>query len=244
LTRAGAFCDISFQVRAGEIVGVAGLVGAGRSEVARAIFGAERAEGTVDVNGVRLTRRRPASSIRHGLALLPESRQDDGLVMMRPVYENVSLAHLNDVVNAGFVRGRHEKRAVRQILSAIDVRAASISMPVAALSGGNQQKVALAKWLVRRPCVLLADEPTRGVDVGAKRAIYGVMSKLAAAGVGIVLISSEVEELLELANRILVMRAGRLVAEFTREQASEEAVMRAALGATPMPVSRTGQDER
>lgn len=232
LTRRGAFEDVSFEIRAGEIVGLAGLVGAGRTEIARAIFGADRAEGIVELDGVRITRRCPARSIRRGLALLPESRNDEGLVMMRSLRENVALAHLDEVVRAGFVRYAHERRVVGAVLASVDTRAASISMPVSELSGGNQQKVALAKWLFRRPRVLLADEPTRGVDVGAKRAIYGLIHELAADGVGVLFISSELEELLGLAHRTLVVRAGRIVGELSHEQADEESIMRAAFGAT------------
>jgi ABC-type sugar transport system ATPase subunit len=231
LTRPGAFTDVAFEIREGEIVGLAGLVGAGRTEIARAIFGADPAEGVVELDGQQLKRRRPGVSIRGGLALLPESRKDEGLVMMLSVRENVSMAHLGEVVRAGFVRSAHEKRLVGQVLKSVDTRAASISMPVSDLSGGNQQKVALAKWLLRRPRVLLADEPTRGVDVGAKRAIYGLIQALAAEGVGVLFISDELEELLGIAHRTLVARAGRIVDEFHRREASEEAIMRAAFGA-------------
>jgi ABC-type sugar transport system ATPase subunit len=234
LTRSGAFTDISFDIHAGEIVGLAGLVGAGRTEIARAIFGADHATGVVEIDGVRLKRPRPARSIRRGLALLPESRKDEGLVMMRSVRENVAMAHLGEVVKGGFVQFAREGRLVTDVLKSVDSRAASISMPVSELSGGNQQKVALAKWLLRRPRVLLADEPTRGVDVGAKRAIYQQIRDLAAEGVAILLISSELEEILGLAHRTIVVRAGRIVDELSRTQASEESIMRAAFGATDL----------
>ena len=232
LTRRGHFEGVSFELRAGEIVALAGLVGAGRTEIARAIFGADSAEGVVELDGEGYTRRRPRRSIRRGLALLPESRKDEGLVMMRSLRENVAMAHLDEVVRAGFVRSAHEQRVVGEVLASVDTRAASISMPVSELSGGNQQKVALAKWLFRRPRVLLADEPTRGVDVGAKRAIYRIIHELAADGVGVLLISSELEELLGLAHRTLVVRRGRIVGEMSREQSDEESIMRAAFGAT------------
>ena len=233
LSRSPAFERVSLEVRAGEIVGLAGLVGSGRSEIARAIFGADRSTGHIEVAGKRFDRWGPALCIRQGLAYLPESRKDEGLVMMRSVRENVVMAHLADVVKAGFVRSRHERRVVGDVLASVDTRAASISAPVAELSGGNQQKVALAKWLFRKPRVLLADEPTRGVDVGAKRAIYELICELAAGGAGILLISSELEELLGLAHRILVVRVGQIVAEFSRSEASEESIMRAAFGAGP-----------
>jgi len=152
--------------------------------------------------------------------------------MMRSVRENVSMVHLSLVTRAGFVRGAREKRVVSEVLRSVDTRAASISMPVSELSGGNQQKVALAKWLLRRPRALLADEPTRGVDVGAKRAIYGLIRSLAAEGVGVLFISDELDELIGLAHRTLVARAGTIVDEFRRSEADEESIIRAAFGAS------------
>jgi rhamnose transport system ATP-binding protein len=242
LTRPGVFTDVSFDVREGEIVGFAGLVGAGRTEIARAIFGADPADGIVEIDDVRLTRRRPAVSIRRGLALLPENRKDQALVMVRSVRENVSLAHLGTLVRAGFVRGAREKHLVTETLRSVDARAASISMPVFELSGGNQQKVALAKWLLRRPRVLVADEPTRGVDVGAKRAIYHLLHGLAADGIGVLLISSELEEVLGLAHRTLVVRAGRVVDEIPRSEATEESIMRSAFGASAATASAASME--
>jgi rhamnose transport system ATP-binding protein len=230
LSRPPAFEDVSFDVRAGEIVGLAGLVGSGRTEITRAIFGADPAEGTVEVAGRRLRKRLPARAIRRGIALLPESRKEQGLVMMRPVTENVTIAHLGAVTQAGVVQPRRERRVVADVLKSVDARAASYSMPVSALSGGNQQKTAIAKWLVRTPRVLLADEPTRGIDVGAKVAIYELIQELAAKGLGVLLISSELEEVLGLAHRVLVIRAGRIVAELAGDDADEETVMRAAFG--------------
>jgi rhamnose transport system ATP-binding protein len=230
LSRPGVFRDVSFEVRAGEIVGLAGLVGAGRTEIARAVFGADPSTGAVEIGGVLLNRRTPRTSIRHGLALLPESRKDQGLVMMRSVRENVSLAHLNEIVRAGFIRSAREHRTVVDLLARVETRLASISMPVSSLSGGNQQKAALAKSLFRTPRVLLADEPTRGVDVGAKRAIYQLIHRFTAEGGAVLLISSELEELLGLAHRILVVRGGAIVDEIAREAADEESIMKAAFG--------------
>jgi simple sugar transport system ATP-binding protein/ribose transport system ATP-binding protein len=229
LSRPPAFRDVSFDVRAGEIVGLAGLVGSGRTEIARAIFGADPAAGSVTVAGNR-PRRTPGAGIRAGLALLPESRKDQGLVMMRPLRENVSLAHLGEVSWRGIVQAARERLRVAEALASVDARAASQTMPVSALSGGNQQKAAIAKWLVKTPLVLLADEPTRGIDVGAKRGIYELIHRLAAEGLGVLLISSELEEVLGLAHRVLVVWNGRIVAELAGEAATEEAVMRAAFG--------------
>jgi ABC-type sugar transport system ATPase subunit len=230
LSRPPAFDGVSFEVRAGEIVGLAGLVGSGRTEIARAIFGADAADGVVEVGGRELRPRTPRTAIRAGLALLPESRKDQGLVMMRPIRENVTMVHPGEVFRTGVLRTGRERRVVGDVLASVDVRAASHALPVSTLSGGNQQKVALAKWLVRTPRVLLADEPTRGVDVGAKRAIYELIHGLAARGLGVLLISSELEEVIGLSHRVLALRAGRIVAELAGHEASEEAVMRAVFG--------------
>jgi ABC-type sugar transport system ATPase subunit len=232
LSRPPAFEAISFDIRAGEIVGLAGLVGSGRTEIARAIFGADPAAGTVEVAGHRLRRRSPRAGIRHGLALLPESRKDQGLVMIRPVRENVSMAHLGEVSWRGALRMARERLRVAQSMKSVDARAASLSMEISALSGGNQQKAAIAKWLMKTPKVLLADEPTRGIDVGAKRAIYELIHRLAGQGLGVLLISSELEEVLGLAHRVLVVRNGRIVADLVGDAADEETVMRAAFGET------------
>jgi len=230
LSRPPAFEDVSFDVRAGEIVGLAGLVGSGRTEIARAVFGADPAAGTVEVDGKRIRQRRPSTSIARGIAFLPESRKDQGLVMIRSVRENVSMAHLDEVSWHGVVQVRRERVRVAEVLGHVDARAANYSMPVSALSGGNQQKTAIAKWLVKTPKVLLADEPTRGIDVGAKLAVYALINKLAAEGLGVVFISSELEEVLGLAHRVLVVRLGRIVAEFDGDEATEENVTRAAFG--------------
>jgi len=230
LSRPPAFDDISFDVRAGEIVGLAGLVGSGRTEIARAIFGADPADGAVEIEGRTLRSRSPRASIRRGLALLPESRKDQGLVMVRPLTENVTMAHVGAVSRRGVLAKRREQRVVGEALRSVDARAASTSMPVSSLSGGNQQKAALAKWLVRTPRLLLADEPTRGIDVGAKRAIYDLIHGLAADGLGVLLISSELGEVLGLAHRVIALRAGRIVGEYSGDEAQEETIMRAVFG--------------
>jgi rhamnose transport system ATP-binding protein len=232
LSRPPVFTDISFDIRAGEIVGLAGLVGSGRTEIARAIFGADPAAGTIDIAGRPVRARNPRVGIRRGLAMLPESRKDQGLVMVRPVLENVSLAHLAVVSWYGVVDAWRERLRVVEVLESVDARVPSLTMLVSGLSGGNQQKAAIAKWLVKTPRVLLADEPTRGIDVGAKRAIYELIHRLAAHGLGVLLISSEIEEILGLAHRVLVVRNGCIVAELTADQADESNVMRAAFGET------------
>ena len=229
LTRTPAFEDISFDVRAGEIVGLAGLIGSGRTEVARAIFGADRFDsGEVSVNGEVLRIRSPRGAIRAGIAMLPESRKDQGLHMRSSIVQNVSLAHLGEVSRTGVVLPRKERRRVEELAKRVDVRASRLGAWVSTLSGGNQQKVLFAKWLFQAPRALLADEPTRGVDVGAKRAIYELIQALAADGLAVLLISSELEEVLGLAHRIIVIRSGRLVAEFDGRTATENEVLHAA----------------
>jgi simple sugar transport system ATP-binding protein/ribose transport system ATP-binding protein len=223
--------DATFEVRAGEILGLAGLVGAGRTELARALFGAD----PLDSGEVALADRgevghSPRRSLRSGLAMIPESRKDQGLVFARSTIENATLSRLDDFSRLGVVRRRAERNAAKAVLDRCDVRAASYSAPVGTLSGGNQQKVLLARMLLCGPRVLLADEPTRGVDVGAKRAIYDFLAGLAAEGLGIVLISSELEEILGLAHRVLVMRRGRIVAELAGDAMTEPAILAAAFG--------------
>jgi ABC-type sugar transport system ATPase subunit len=231
LTRTGAVEDISLELKAGEILGVAGLIGSGRSELVRCVFGADRPErGTIRIDGVKKEIPSPRAAIRHGIALLPESRKTEGLLMSRSIGENMTLAHLPETASLGFVRRRAERTSVRSMMAALDVRAPSEATQVSHLSGGNQQKVLFGKWLFRMPRVLLADEPTRGVDVGAKRAIYELIVSLAEQGLAVLLISSELEEVLGLAHRVVVMRGGRIVGRFDGPVIEEEDVMRAAFG--------------
>lgn len=232
LQRRGAIEDVSFQIRAGEIVGLAGLVGSGRTEVARALFGADRLDaGRILVDGQAVAIRSPRDAAAAGIAMLPESRKEQGLFMERAVRENTTIAILPSLSPGGVVDSRRERQVTREAVSTVDVRTRSIEAPVINLSGGNQQKVLFAKWLLLRPKILLADEPTRGVDVGAKRQIYELLVRLAGEGMGVLLISSEIEEVLGLSHRVLVLRAGRLVAEFPAEAASKDAVMSAAFQA-------------
>lgn len=223
LTRSGVLDEVSFSVRAGEIVGFAGLVGSGRTEVARAIFGADPVDrGRVEINGRLVTIRSPRQAVRCGIALLPESRKDQGLVLAESVQDNLTLPSLGDFTVGGFVRRRAEAGYAQELAQRLDIRASRLTIPVAALSGGNQQKVALGKWLGRRPSVLIADEPTRGVDVGARATIYEIIRDAADQGLAVLLISSELEEVMGLANRILVMHRGRLVRELPGHAAEDE----------------------
>ena len=224
--------DVSFDLRAGEILGLAGLVGAGRTELARAVYRANRAgAGTVRAGMVSVTGT-PRTAMRAGLAMIPESRKEQGLLLGRSVSENVTLSSLAQLSRAGMVRPRPERRAVRDMLARVDVRGGGHAVVASELSGGNQQKLLFARSLLRDPRVLIADEPTRGVDVGAKRAIYELLASLTQSGLSVLLISSDVEEILGLAHRVLVMRAGRIVAELTGDEATEAAIIGAAFGAT------------
>jgi rhamnose transport system ATP-binding protein len=220
--------DASLELRAGEIVGLAGLVGAGRTELARAIFGAARSSAGEVLAGARRIGHSPRDSLRAGVAMVPESRTEDGLVMMRSVLENVSLARLDELSSAGVVRRGRERRAARAVLARCDVRGAGPTAPVRNLSGGNQQKVLFARTFMVQPSVLIADEPTRGVDIGAKRTIYDLLAALAADGLGILLISSELEEITGLAHRVYVMRRGRIVEELQGKGVTERAILTAA----------------
>jgi ABC-type sugar transport system ATPase subunit len=223
--------DVSFDLRAGEILGLAGLVGSGRSELAHAVFGAVRLSGgDVAVGGETLRIRSPKDAIRAGLALLPESRKDQGLMLGRPIAENVTLAYPKAIATLGFTRIRREHRVVSSALATVNVPETRVREPVSTLSGGNQQRVLFAKWLFGNPKVLVADEPTRGVDVGAKRAIYELLVSLAERGIGILLISSDFEELIGLCHRVLAVRAGVVVAEIVGDEITEPAIMAAVFG--------------
>lgn len=229
--------DASLILHAGEIVGIAGLVGSGRSEFASALFGASRvSSGRIEIGGRDVTHHHPHQSLRDGIAMIPESRKDQGLLMGRPISENVSLASLNALSRFGVVASGREHRRVHGALVRARVKMASERTPVSSLSGGNQQKVLFARTALCEPRVLVADEPTRGVDVGSKRTIYDVLVEQAAAGLGVIVISSELEEVLGLAHRVIVMRSGRFVAELTGEAMSQHAVLEAAF-AEPTPDS-------
>ncbi len=224
----------SFTVRAGEIVGLAGLIGAGRTELARAIFGAAPIEsGVALLPSGPVLGRSPRQSLDAGLVMIPESRKDQGLVFGRSSIENVTLPRLRELSTLGVVRRREERKVARTILDRCDVRGAAFGAPVEALSGGNQQKVLFARMLLCEPRLVIADEPTRGVDVGAKRAIYDFVTELAADGLGIVLISSELEEIIGLSHRVLVMRRGRIVRELEGDEITEGAILAAAFADQP-----------
>jgi rhamnose transport system ATP-binding protein len=221
--------EASLEVHAGEIVGLAGLVGAGRTELAQAVVGWRRSQaGNVELTGGPVGHRTPRAMLRRGLAIIPESRKEQGLLLGRSVAENAVLSSLEDISVLGYVRRRVERRVAADVLAKVDVRATSQDMAAGALSGGNQQKLLFARALLCGPKVLIADEPTRGVDIGARRAIYDLLVSLTGDGLGMLLISSDVEEILGLSHRVLVMRSGRVVAELDGTTATEHDVLEAA----------------
>ncbi len=225
--------DCSFTLRRGEILGISGLVGAGRSELARAIFrDAKVSSGDVRLGGTELAGHSPHRSIGRGLALIPESRKEMGLMMSRSVRENISLSRLDLVSRLGWIAPIRERRTVSQLMKKTTVKAASMALPAMMLSGGNQQKLLFARSLMCSPMVLIADEPTRGVDVGSKRAIYDLLVEMAQEGMGIIVISSELEEVLGLAHRTLVMRHGRFTADLSGDDMNEQTVLAAAFAET------------
>jgi len=224
--------DVSFNVHAGEIVALAGLVGSGRSEVAKTIFGLHRmVSGTVRIDGVPVDIRNPEQAIRRGISLVPEDRKGEGLIAIQSVKHNISLTGLKLLSRMGFINGPSETTLARKSAAQLSIKTSSEEADVSTLSGGNQQKVVLAKWLWLKPSILILDEPTRGIDVGAKAEIHNLILELAKSGVAILLISSELPEVLRLSDRIYVMRDGAITGELQRSEASQESIMRlAALG--------------
>lgn len=229
LSRDGVFHDISFEVRQGEIVALAGLVGAGRSEVVRAIFGIDRHDaGTVTMAGRPLANGSPAAAMSAGIALVPEDRRLQGLFMPAAISRNIAMTVLARLRSRLLLRNVSERRVAVDWASRLRLKYADIEDPVERLSGGNQQKVVLAKWLATDPVLLIVDEPTRGIDVGTKAEVHRLLSEQAVAGLAVLMVSSDLPEVLGMADRILVMREGRLVAEIARADATQESVMTAA----------------
>ena len=224
--------DVSLTVRAGEIVGLAGLVGAGRTELARALFGVTPADqGRMTLSGRAVRIQSPAEAIARGLAYLPEDRRRHGVILPLPIASNITLASLDRISGrSGAIDFRREKETALDYVRRLGIKTPALFVPVASLSGGNQQKVALARWLVTRPSLLVLDEPTQGIDVGAKSEIHALISQLAAEGTAILLISSELPEVLGMSDRIAVMRAGTVVTTIARAASTPEAVMAAAFG--------------
>ncbi len=228
----GTFSNVSFQLHCGEILGMAGLIGAGRTNVARALFGTEPAtSGTITLDGKPVTITNPSQALALGIGYVPEDRKEHGLVLKMSIADNITLPVLSRFATLGWL---HNSRAVQTAQAAavrLEVKMAQVTQQAGNLSGGNQQKVVLAKWLGTEPRVLILDEPTRGIDVGTKAAVHALMSSLAAQGMAILMISSELPEVLGMSDRILVMREGRLTAEFSRAEATQEKIMAAATSA-------------
>ena len=231
VNRTGVLHDISFEVRQGEVLGLAGLVGAGRTETARVIFGADpMTSGSIEVLGKKVNVRSPQDAIKHGIGLVTEDRKEQGLVLGMAVRENTTLANLDILAMMGFIRRSEENKVAEKYKNDLSIKTPSIEQIVQNLSGGNQQKVVLAKWLFTGSKVLIFDEPTRGIDVGAKSEIYKLMNELAAQGVAIIMISSELPEILGMSDRILVMHEGRITGEISRAEATQEKIMHLATG--------------
>ncbi len=233
LTVEGLFEGISFEARAGEIVGLAGLVGAGRSEVAQTIFGIRKPDrGTIRIFGKERKIRSTRDAIRLGIGYVTEDRKTQGLFLNRPVIENLTMSSLKKFFTGIRLRLNQERKYGRELVDRLDIRLSSLQSPVMRLSGGNQQKVLIGRSLAVEPKILLLDEPTRGVDIGAKQEIYTFIQNMINRGMAIVLISSELEEIIRMADRVMVLRKGRIVNELTRDEATEEAIMKSAALAT------------
>jgi rhamnose transport system ATP-binding protein len=225
----GIFSDISFQLRRGEILGMAGLIGAGRTNVARALFGTEPATaGTIKLDGKIVVINNPDTAMALGIGYVPEDRKEHGVVLQMGIGQNITLPILATFANLGWIDEQRELESATESAQKLEVKMASVQQPVGQLSGGNQQKVVLAKWLGTKPRVLILDEPTRGIDVGTKAAVHHLMGGLAAQGIAILMISSELPEVLGMSDRILVMREGRLTGQFSRAEATQENLMAAA----------------
>jgi ribose transport system ATP-binding protein len=232
LSKRGAFEDVSFSVHQGEVLGFAGLVGAGRSEIMASVFGADDFEsGTIRLDGREVRFRNTKAAIRCGLAMVTEDRKRTGLVLSNSLGFNLTLSALRSLARGPLVNSRRKNQMIDRFVAQLNIKTKSAWAPVSSLSGGNQQKVVVAKWLATKPKVLILDEPTRGVDVGAKHDIYSTIDELARQGLGVLLISSELEEILNLCDRVCVVRKGRIVKTLAREELSQETIMRYAAGA-------------
>ncbi|MEJ8303346.1 sugar ABC transporter ATP-binding protein [Saccharibacillus sacchari] len=230
-TRRGLFENVSFNVRAGEVVGFSGLMGAGRTEIMRSIFGLDKLDsGEIVLKGKKINIRRPEDAVRHGIGFITEDRKDEGLVLDFSIRENMALPNLFSFTSKGFISSRKEKEFVDTLVKRLQVKTQSAETPAGSLSGGNQQKVVIAKWIGIGPSLLILDEPTRGVDVGAKREIYQLINELTDRGVAIIMVSSELPEVLGMSDRIIVVHEGHIGGELTGSEATQENIMTLATG--------------
>ncbi|WP_163531173.1 sugar ABC transporter ATP-binding protein [Halobacillus ihumii] len=231
LARTGLFTDVSFTVHQGEILGVAGLMGAGRTEIMEAIFGSrKKSHGSISLNGQPLTIKHPQDAIRSGIGYITEDRKDEGLVLNLSIRENMALTNLKAISKNGVISSSNEMKLIDELIDKLHVRTTGREQEVRSLSGGNQQKVVIAKWLGIKPKLLILDEPTRGVDVGAKKEIYHIMNELTEQGVAIIMVSSELPEVLGVSDRIMVIHEGKVARIIDRDEADQEKVMAAATG--------------
>ena len=225
------FDGISFDLRQGEILGFYGLVGAGRSEVMHALFGITKtSSGSIELEGTPIAPASAAEAIEAGIVYVPEERGKQGVVLGMPIFKNVSLPSLRATSKSGVLRLKEEFDLARKYTERLDLRASSLSQDVATLSGGNQQKVVIAKWLATRPKVIILDEPTKGIDIGSKAAVHGFMAELVAQGLSVIMVSSELPEILGMSDRVVVMREGRIASVFEGKDASAETLVRTAAG--------------
>lgn len=231
LTRAGRFEDISFVAYSGEILGISGLVGAGRTEIVRSIFGADPLDkGEIYVNGKKCNITCPADAMKEGIALLTEDRKGQGLILQQDIINNITLPNLNEFKNKFFIDYKKQCCKTRELVEKLNVKTPSLLKKVVELSGGNQQKVVIAKWLCYNAKIFIFDEPTRGIDVGAKVEVYNIMNELVSNGACVIMVSSELPEILGMSDRIIVVHEGRITGEFSRENATQELIMKAATG--------------
>jgi rhamnose transport system ATP-binding protein len=225
------FDQIGFELRRGEILGFYGLIGAGRSEFMQALFGITKpSKGAIRIDGEVAVIRTPSEAVGKGIVYVPEERGRQGAVIGMPIFQNVTLPSLERTSRGGFIRMAEEFRLAREYTSRLDLRAASLDQDVGTLSGGNQQKVVIAKWLATKPKVIILDEPTKGIDIGSKAAVHEFMSELAGAGLAVIMVSSEIPEIMGMSDRVIVMREGRIAAEYPREGLTAEKLVRAAAG--------------
>ncbi len=231
LSRNNELKNISFNLRKGEILGIAGLVGSGRTELVRALYGADlKDSGKIELYGNKIEIESPRDSIEHGIGLLPEDRKQQGLVLEQPVKSNVTLARLEEVIGKYLIDADLEKEKVKKYISDLNIKTPSINTLAKSLSGGNQQKVVLAKWLFTNSDILIFDEPTRGIDIGAKFEIYLLMNELTKAGKSIIMISSELPEIIGMSDRVLVLHQGKITGEFSKDEVNQEKIMQSAAG--------------